>query len=234
MGLNEKTGHDEKTSQDEKALWNKKYAEGSHLSVAPDPFLVNACAEFLAETTPGYALDVAGGVGRHSLCLTERGWKVKLMDVSEVGVNLAQENFKLAHDLRDGAQPPASQARAGVTRAGIGIHSAASVRQPETQVTDLSHVHDLGQEQYDLILVFFYLQKSLFPALISALRPGGFMIYKTYTTESKRLGRGPSHPMYLLEPNELLYAFRALHVLHYHETLKEKGVAELVAQKPSS
>lgn len=217
---------------DEKTLWNKKYAEGSHLSMSPDPLLVKAYAEFLAETRPGYALDVAGGVGRHSLWLAERGWKVKVVDVSEVGINLTRESFQLARNLRDGAQQPASPAPAGVARAGDEIPSP--VRQLETQVIDLSQVHDLGQEQYDLILVFFYLQRSLFPAVISALRPGGFLIYKTYTTESKRLGRGPNHPMYLLNPNELLHAFKTLRILHYHETLKEKGIAELVTQKQSS
>jgi SAM-dependent methyltransferase len=145
-------------------------------------------------------------VGRHALWLTEHGWKVKLADISEIGVNLAQENFHRKH---------------GLWFAG----------QLETQVIDFSQVRDLGQNQYDLIVVFFYLERALFPALISALRPGGFLIYKTYTTESKRLGRGPSHPMYLLQPNELLHAFQPLRVLHYHETMKEKGVAELVAQR---
>jgi hypothetical protein len=37
--------------------------------------------------------------------------------------------------------------------------------------------------------------------------------------------------MFLLEPNELLRAFPSLRVLHYHETMQEKGVAELVARK---
>ncbi len=192
--------------QDEKTHWNRKYAEGSHTSMQPDPFLLSAYAEFLAETSPGYALDAAGGVGRHALWLTERGWKVKLADISEIGVNLARENFHRKHGLRFSDQL-------------------------ETEVLDLSQIPDLGQEHYDLIIVFFFLERSLFPALISALRPGGFLIYKTYTTESQLLGRGPSHPMYLLQPNELLHAFQPLRVLHYHETMKEKGVAELVAQK---
>jgi hypothetical protein len=37
--------------------------------------------------------------------------------------------------------------------------------------------------------------------------------------------------MFLLEPNELLRAFSMLRVLHYHETISQKGVAELVARK---
>jgi SAM-dependent methyltransferase len=215
--------------RDEKTLWNRKYAEGSHTSAESDPFLLSAYTEFLAETTPGHALDVAGGVGRHALWLAERRWKVKLVDVSEVAIDLARKKFHLTTslDVKRGAQKPALAMATEEPALGL----AEGTSQLETQVVDLSQVHDLGHEQYDLILIFFYSERPLFPALISALRPGGFLIYKTYTTESKRLGRGPSHPMYLLQPNELLRAFQSLRVLHYHETLKEQGIAELVAQK---
>jgi hypothetical protein len=57
------------------------------------------------------------------------------------------------------------------------------------------------------------------------------LIYKTYTTEQRRFSGGPSHPMFLLEPNELLRAFASLRILHYHETIAEKGVAEMVGMK---
>ncbi len=217
---------------DETTVWNQKYLEGSHSSLSPDPFLLAAYSEFLAGTQPGGALDVAGGVGRHSLWLAERGWKVKLVDISGVGVNLAQENFHRRHYLHVvGANTPVVEVLEEPIMDSVEQHPALFDEQLETEVLDLSRVHDLGHEQYDLILVFFYLQRSLFPALFSALRPGGFLIYKTYTTESLRLGRGPTHPLHLLQPNELLRAFQSLRVLHYHETTREKGIAELVAQK---
>ena len=92
-------------------------------------------------------------------------------------------------------------------------------------------MQDLGREQYDLVIVFFFLQRKLFPALLDAIKPGGILIYKTYTTEQKNFSGGPSHPMFLLEPNEMLRAFSSLRVLHYHETIQDKGVAELLAQK---
>ncbi|HET8888843.1 MAG TPA: class I SAM-dependent methyltransferase [Candidatus Angelobacter sp.] len=188
---------------DEKSMWNKKYSEGSHSSLEPDPFLVSAYGEFLFGTSPGLALDVAGGVGRHAIWLAERGWRVKLVDISEVGVKQARENAKQTG-------------------------TASSII---TDVRDLNTRQDLGREQYDLVVVFFFLQRELFPALTAALKPGGFLFYKTYTTEQKNFAGGPSHPMFLLEPNELLHAFSSLRVLHYHETVHEKGVAELVARK---
>jgi tellurite methyltransferase len=188
---------------DEKASWNKKYSEGSHGSLEPDPFLVNAYDEFLSGATPRLALDIAGGVGRHSIWLARRGWRVKLLDISEVGVKRAKANAEQTG-------------------------TASSIF---TEVLDLNNVQDLGREQYDLIIVFFFLHRELFPALLDAIKPGGILIYKTYTTEQKHFAGGPSHPMFLLEPNELLHAFRSLRVLHYHETIQQKGVAELVARK---
>jgi SAM-dependent methyltransferase len=193
--------------RDEKALWNQKYREGSHSWLTPDPFLESAYSEFLAGVTPGKALDVAGGAGRHALWLAQRGWQVKLVDISDVGVKIAQERFS--------AQPGAAV-----------VHGSL-----ETQVMDLNSVRDFGREQYDLILVFFFLQRELFPALIAALKPGGFLIYRTYTIEQQKFKGGPSHPMHLLQPNELLRAFAELRVLHYRETAREKAVAEFIGQK---
>jgi tellurite methyltransferase len=188
---------------DEKTLWDKKYRERSHGSLEPDPFLLIAHAEFLSASPVGLALDVAGGVGRHAIWLAQRGWRVQLMDISEVGLAQAREN-------------------AGRSVAGSSI---------ATELRDLNTAQGLGRDQFDLVMVFFFLQRELFPALITALKPGGHLIYKTYTTEQQRFDGGPTHPMFLLQPNELLHAFSSLRVLHYHETTEGKGVAELVARK---
>src|ERR1700732_969630 len=135
-------------AMDEKALWNKKYSEHSHSSLAPDPFLLSAYAEFLDGVNPRSALDVAGGVGRHAIWLARRNWRVKLLDICEVGIKQAEENAK---------------------RAG----TAASI---SAAICDLNTMQDLGRERYDLVVVFFFLQRELFPALTAALKPGGFLI----------------------------------------------------------
>ena len=195
---------------DEKASWNKKYSEGSHGSLEPDPFLVSAYDEFLAGKPPGIALDIAGGVGRHAIWLAQRGWRTRLIDISDVGIGLAEKN--------------ASRALGPVAKEFLIT----------SEVADLNSVQDFGREQYDLVLVFYFLERELFPALAAALKPGGLLIYKTYTTEQKNFPGGPRHPMFLLQPNELLHAFPSLRVLHYPETIREKGVAELVARKEQS
>ncbi|HEY4961339.1 MAG TPA: hypothetical protein VII29_10815, partial [Terriglobales bacterium] len=67
--------------------------------------------------------------------------------------------------------------------------------------------------------------------IAAALRPGGILIYKTYTSEQQNLSRGPTHPMHLLQSGELQRAFADLEILHYSETVADKAVAELVARK---
>ena len=198
--------------RDERALWNKNYCSGSHTLLEPDSFLVEAYSEYLAGQPPGDALDVAGGAGRHALWLAQRGWRVKLIDVSETGIALAQANTQKI--------PTHSGPLAAVPRGQI-----------ETRQLDLNKVSDLGNEQYDLALVFFYLRRELFPAILAALRPGGLLIYKTYTTRQLQLGGGPRDPEYLLEPGELRQAFQSMHILRYQEHVGSVATAELVARK---
>ena len=81
------------------------------------------------------------------------------------------------------------------------------------------------------MLVFFYLERTIFPQLLKALRPGGLLIYKTYTLEQRKFKGGPTHPLHLLKENQLLKAFGKLRVLHYVETIRKRGLAEFVGRK---
>ncbi|HEX4604037.1 MAG TPA: methyltransferase domain-containing protein [Candidatus Angelobacter sp.] len=188
---------------DEKTRWDKKHSERANSSFDPDPFLVKAYDEFLSGARPATALDVAGGAGRHAIWLAGRGWNVTLIDISEVGLRQAEENAR----------------------------QNAAMGSIVTKLQDLNAMQDLGREQYDLVVVFSFLQRELFPALLAAIKPGGHVIYKTFTTDQLPFGVGPSDPRFLLQPNELLRAFQSMRILHYHETSQRKGVAELVARK---
>jgi tellurite methyltransferase len=186
----------------ERTAWDRRYREGTHQSLTPDPLLVSAYDEFVAPglAQPGQCLDLAGGVGRHAIFLAERGWDVTLLDISAAALEIAKsESGK------------------------HGLHIVA-------EQADLAET-PLPTATFDLILNFFYLERTLFSRMAAALNPGGLLIFKTYTREQLRLGGGPTHPMHLLESNELLRAFSGLRILHYHESIKDKAVAELVARK---
>ena len=63
------------------------------------------------------------------------------------------------------------------------------------------------------------------------LRPGGLLIYKTYSVDQLRYPGRPRHRIHMLEPNELLKVFSEFRVLRYEEEWESKGTAALVARK---
>lgn len=90
----------------------------------------------------------------------------------------------------------------------------------------------LPQEQYNVVLCFYYLQRNLFVAMEQALAPGGALLIETYTVEQLHLPHGPRRRDHLLEPNELYHAFRHLRVALYREVTREgRAVASLLAYK---
>ncbi|HYL93510.1 MAG TPA: methyltransferase domain-containing protein [Alphaproteobacteria bacterium] len=194
--------------------WDARYTQNPESWTEPDDFLVSAYDEFLAKLTPGRALDLAGGAGRNAVFLAQRGWQVKLVDISEVGLGLAREK---ASSIDRDAQAP-SHAK---------INSLLT-----TEIVDLHATTDLGTSQYDLITVFYFLRRELFPALVRALKPGGWLIYRTYTIDRLNVPGGPRDPKFLLQPKELLNVFASLKILRYRETQEGKAAAELVGQKP--
>lgn len=81
---------------------------------------------------------------------------------------------------------------------------------------------DLGA--FDLVINFNYLQRSLFPALVQAVKPGGHVIFETFTIDQAALGP-PKNRDYLLRHNELLERFGEFRVLFYREGLSLDGGA---------
>ncbi len=69
---------------------------------------------------------------------------------------------------------------------------------------------------FDVVVVSRFLERSLFPALAGALRPGGLLFYQTFARE-RVAAQGPARAEYRLHPNELLRAFATLRVLVYRE-----------------
>jgi tellurite methyltransferase len=78
----------------ERSKWNQRYVDGTHGTLIPDPLLIEAFEQYIEPLypTPGCALDVAGGPGRHAIFLAEKGWKVTLIDIAEAGLANARRN----------------------------------------------------------------------------------------------------------------------------------------------
>jgi tellurite methyltransferase len=208
------------TSEDdlgERERWNHKYRGApTAWSSTPDPFLERAFSEYVLPLYPegGSALDFAGGAGRHAIWLAKQGWEVTLMDISEAGIELARRN----------AGPLAS-------RIHLVADDLTRFKASQTHV-EHSHVdHSHVTRGFDVVMVFFYLERTIFSELLRAIRPGGLLLYKTYTSVQGKLPDGPKNPAHLLEPGELLRLAAGLRVLYYREEMAERAPAELVAQK---
>jgi SAM-dependent methyltransferase len=93
-------------------------------------------------------------------------------------------------------------------------------------------------EKYDLIINFYYLQRSLAPQIIAALKPGGVLVFESFTIDQLQFGWGPKSPDHLLRTGELREMFADLDTLFYHEGIIQgdrgpKAVASLIGRKAS-
>jgi SAM-dependent methyltransferase len=64
----------------------------------------------------------------------------------------------------------------------------------------------LGNQQFDLVVVVNYLHRPRFDYLRKAVRPGGTLIYETFMVGNEVLGR-PRSPDFLLKDDELADVF---------------------------
>jgi SAM-dependent methyltransferase len=147
-------------------------------------------------------LDVACGRGRHALFLAGAGFPVRAVD-------------------RDAGHV----ARLGALARRLRLPLDAAVVDLETGAADL------GSSEWELVLVFSYLHRPLFPALVRALKPGGLLLYETYTTDQAKRGR-PTNPDHLLEPGELPGLVAPLEVVRQREGVYEgRSIASVAARR---
>lgn len=154
----------------------------------------------------GPVLDLACGSGRHSRLLLEAGYRV-------IAVDRDLSRFTEARD------------HPRLTAIACDLEAVAP---------------DFGawipeESGYAGIVVVNYLHRPLFAGIVSALRPGGILLYETFAQGNERYGR-PRSPDFLLAPGELLEAVRGkLRVLAYEDLVVERprpaALQRIIARK---
>ena len=150
----------------------------------------------------GDALDVASGSGRHAFWLAARGLTTTAVDRSATAI-------------------------AGIRETAARLHLPL-----RAEIIDLeTDSPTLPVAAYDLIVVVHYLHRALFPALKAALRPGGILVYETFTRAQALHGK-PTNPAFLLEPGELRKLVAPLEVVAEREGQFEgKMLASVIAAR---
>jgi dihydroneopterin aldolase len=159
------------------------------LALGPAP------AQFLKDSLPllprGHALDLACGRGRNALFLAAHGFTVEAVDRDEQAL---------------------AELQSAATQHGLGSISTRAV-----ELEDAARPPEIRAAGYDVILGFFYLHRTLFPALLRALKPGGVLVYETFLVDNHLRHGHPRRREFCLERNELLDLTRGLRVLRYDE-----------------
>ncbi|MGD2081715.1 MAG: methyltransferase domain-containing protein [Chromatiales bacterium] len=119
----------------------------------------------------------------------------------------------------------------------LGTEAAARGLTLTAEVRDVL-AHPPPAARFDLIVVSYFLERGLAPALAGALRPGGLLFYETFAREAVT-DCGPSNPAFRLADNELLRLFPGLRPRFYREEGRlgdlrrgHRDVAMLVAEQP--
>ena len=185
----------------------------------PEP--ASIVLELLPLLPNGRALDIACGTGRHALLLAKLGHCVTAVDASGVALELVEEQAR--------GDSIAVQNRRAADLSQAQWHSGAGLRLVQADLEDAK----LPEAAFDLILCIHYLQRSLFRQIERALRPGGMLLFETFTRAQLELAGGPRNPEFLLENHELHGAFPGLRTIFHRELRAEKGIASLLAQKPA-
>ena len=159
------------------------------------PLLTGQLQELQRVAKVGPVLDLACGGGRNGLHLIANRIPVTFADRSSQALQqvkdaLAESNFGGKRQLADFWQVDFEQ----------------------------ENIPVLVRNRFSAVLVFRYLHRPLMAQIMQTVKPGGVIIYETFTVDQPRYGR-PTNPDYLLRHNELLQHFPDWRVLHHYEGL---------------
>jgi SAM-dependent methyltransferase len=174
-------------SEEQRAHWDLKYEQGLTSLTEPDPFFISAYAQFVDQSFPNTGEALDLACGLGRHAL----W-------------LASRNWQVSGvDLSDVAIGKLSQAALEVNvNLDLFVGDAAEYKFEPTR--------------FDLIVLFYHLDRNLFPKMVSALKPGGRLICKMSLQwdSDGRLAAVSANP---LGRNELPLLVPELYVLHQEE-----------------
>jgi len=183
-----------------KTKWNRKYLE--RITIKEEEPRANARLKSLsASLKGGRALDLACGLGGNSLFLADLHYEVQALDVSDVAVDYVRER---------------------------AVQQQLPIKPRVCDLTDITNI-PLDRNFFDLVVITYYLDRSIFPFVKSLVNDQGYFFMETFYQSPKLENEGISN-QYKLEPQELLGEFGDWKVLYYEEN-EEEGRQTIFCQK---
>ncbi|EKN67594.1 methyltransferase type 12 protein [Neobacillus bataviensis LMG 21833] len=184
---------------DSKTKWNTKYQE--RMNDLREPAPNPRLKDLSAYLIGGQALDLACGLGGNSLFLAEMKYQVEAIDISDAAINYIQEQVFINK---------------------LNIHP---------RVCDLTNGGDLHwkDNSYDLVVITYYLDRSLFPNVKRMIKEKGYFFMETFYQSQQFENQGVSKH-YKLQSQELLSEFGDWIVLFFEEN-EQVGRQTIFCQK---
>jgi SAM-dependent methyltransferase len=188
---------------DSSALWNRKYEEGLPSLTKPDPFFLLAYESFVHRSFPNAGRALDLAGGLGRHAL----W-------------LANRNWRVT--VVDVSSVAIGRLRQAADQQNVRLNLVA---------TDTAQ-YECGSDQFDLIVLFYHLDRRLFAKIVSALTPGGLVVCKMAVRWDSRMeGRSSERPLARCELPSLVSDLQV--VDHHERRVGKRGVVEFVGRKPA-
>jgi SAM-dependent methyltransferase len=189
-------------SEEQRVRWDLKYEEGLLSLTEPDPFFVSAYGQFVDPSFPKAGVALDLAGGVGRHALWLASRSWQVTVVDFSGVAIG----KLSQ----------SALELGV-KVDLFVGDAAECQ--------------FESSRFDLIVLFYHLDRSLFPRIFSALKPGGLLISKMslqWNSREKFTAASPD-PLTRAELRSLVPQLDVLH--HLERPVRDRGVVEFVGRK---
>lgn len=95
--------------------------------------------------------------------------------------------------------------------------------------------YKVASNSLDAIICFYFVDRDIVKKLMKWLKPGGVIIYESFTMKQKKINKLQEDDSYLLGEGELLELFPGFRILKYEEPLhKNDFTASIIVQKPKN
>ena len=189
-------------SEEQRARWDIKYEQGLPSLTEPDPFFISAYERFVTPPLP-----------KPGVALDLAG------GLGRHALWLARRGWQVTVVELSGV------AIGKLSQAALELNVNVDLFAGDAAEYKLEPAH------FDLIVLFYHLDRSLFPRIVSALKPGGLLICKMSLRwdSGDGLTTASTNP---LHRNELPSLVPELNVLHHQERpVRDRGVVEFVGRK---